>query len=105
MSRGGPGRGQGRKPMFDEPMRKTSVTLPAELVARVDEHARAADRSRADVVRGALELYLGLLVDDSGVEWLDVALEPAGDPPLDAPQWVRTLRARLAVSDGVHGSG
>ncbi len=97
MSRGGPGRGQGRKPMFDEPMRKTSVTLPVDLVARVDEHAGAVDRSRADVVRGALELYLGLLVDDAGAEWLDVALEPVGDPPTDAPQWVRALRTRVGL--------
>ncbi len=89
--------------MFDEPMRKTSVTLPLDLVARVDDCARAADRSRADVMREALELYLGLLVDDAGAEWLDVALEPAGDPSAGAPQWVRTLRGRLAVSDGGQG--
>ncbi len=86
--------------MFDEPMRKTSVTLHLDLVARVDAYARAEDRSRADVVRGALELCLGLLVDDAGVDWLDAALEPAGDTPADVPEWVRTLRGRLAVIDG-----
>ncbi len=91
--------------MFDEPMCKTSVTLPFGLVARVDEHARATDRSRADVVRSALELYLGLLVDDAGVEWLDVVLETAGEPDPDAPQWVRTLRGHLAVSESWQGSG
>jgi predicted DNA-binding protein len=51
-------------PIISEDMRqhdaRTSISMPAELLARAREHARAEDRPLSSIVRAALLHYLGL---------------------------------------------
>jgi metal-responsive CopG/Arc/MetJ family transcriptional regulator len=55
MSRGGPGRGQGRKPMSpDERKRTISVRLPPDVIDWMDERAEQVGQSRAEIVEDAL---------------------------------------------------
>ena len=69
-------------------MVQVSARLPDELAQRIDEAAERLKRSRADVVRQALEYYLADLEDLSlGLQ----ALQDPADPVLDWEQVKREL--------------
>ena len=73
-------------------MTQVSARLPDELVAHVDEAARRLNRSRAEIIRQALEYYL----DD--VEDLRLALERLQDPADPVLDW-GDVRCGLLASD------
>jgi transposase len=73
-------------------MAQVSARLPDELIANVDEAARRLNRSRADVIRLALEYYL----DD--VEDLKLALESLQDPADPILDW-DSVREDLLKAD------
>jgi len=55
VSRGGPGRGQGRKHLNpDERKRTLSVRLPPDVIDWMDERAEQIGQSRAEIVEDAL---------------------------------------------------
>jgi len=55
MSRGGPGRGQGRKPLPpDERKRTLSIRLPPDVLDWLDERTEQSGLSRAEIVEDAL---------------------------------------------------
>ncbi len=55
MSRGGPGRGQGRKPLGPDARKRTlSVRLPPWALDWMDERAKRLGLSRAEIVEEAL---------------------------------------------------
>lgn len=62
-------------------MTQVSARLPDELVAHIDDAARRLNRSRADVIRQALEYYL----DD--VEDLRLGMERLQDPADPLLDW------------------
>ena len=62
-------------------MSQVSARLPDELVRSIDETARRLNRSRAEVIRQAIEYYL----DD--VEDLRFALERLQDPSDPVLDW------------------
>ncbi len=69
-------------------MVQVSARLPDELVQRIDQAAERLKRSRADVVRQALEYYLADLEDlRLGLQ----ALQDPADPVLDWEQVRREL--------------
>ena len=73
-------------------MSQITARVPDELVEALDAAARKLKRSRADIVRHALERYLEDYDD------LDVALERLRDPTDPVLDWdeVRTVRAVIA---------
>jgi transposase len=71
-------------------MTQVSARLPAELVAHIDEAARRLNRSRAEIIRQAVEYYL----DD--VEDLRVAIERLQDPADPVLDWEDVRRDLLA---------
>ncbi len=69
-------------------MIQVSARLPDELVQRIDQAAERLKRTRAEVVRRALEYYLADLEDlRLGLE----ALQDPADPILDWQQVKREL--------------
>ena len=71
-------------------MAQVSARLSDELVQAIDEAARRMHRSRADIIRMALEYYL----DDADDLRLAVAsLQDPADPILDWDEVKRDLRA------------
>ena len=72
-------------------MPQVSTRLPEELVRRVDEAAKGLNRSRAEVVRQAIEYYL----DDA--QDLRAALERLQDPADPLLEWGEVRRALLAA--------
>jgi transposase len=72
-------------------MTQVSARLPDELVAHVDDAARRLNRSRAEIIRQALEYYL----DD--VEDLRLALERLQDPADPVLDWGDVRRDLLAA--------
>ncbi|TQV63950.1 MAG: ribbon-helix-helix protein, CopG family [Halothiobacillaceae bacterium] len=61
MSRGGAGRGQGRKPLPAEERRRTfSVRLPADVLDWLVEHAESSGKTRAWIVEAALRHSMAL---------------------------------------------
>ncbi len=75
-------------------MTQISARLPEELVDAVDAAARRLKRSRSDLVRQAIEYYLGDLEDlRLGLE----RLQDPGDPVLD---WEEVRRELLAEDQG-----
>ena len=71
-------------------MTQVSARLPDDLVIQIDEAARRLKRSRADVIRQAVEYYLDDLEDlRLGME----RLQDPGDPVLD---WEDVKRELLA---------
>ncbi len=73
-------------------MGQVSARLPDELVRGIDEAARRLKRSRADVIRQAVEYYL----DD--VEDLRLAVDRLQDPADPVLDWGE-VRARLLDAD------
>jgi transposase len=75
-------------------MTQISARLPDELVAQLDNAARRLNRSRAEVIRQALEYYL----DD--VEDLRLGLERLQDPADPVLDWDSVRDDLLAADDG-----
>ncbi len=73
-------------------MAQVSARLPDELVANVDKAAQRLNRSRADIIRQALEYYL----DD--VEDLKLAVETLKDPADPILEW-ESVREGLLAAD------
>ncbi len=73
-------------------MGQVSARLPDELVRGIDDAAKRLKRSRADVIRQAVEYYL----DD--VEDLRLAVERLQDPADPVLDWGE-VRARLLDAD------
>lgn len=73
-------------------MAQVSARLPDDLVHSIDEAARRLKRSRADVIRQALEYYL----DD--VEDLRLAVERLQDPSDPVLDWDE-VRTKLLEAD------
>jgi len=67
-------------------MTQVSARLPEELVASIDEAARRLNRSRAEIIRQAVEYYL----DD--VEDLRLAIERLQDPADPILDWDEVRR-------------
>jgi|GEM_PF-3240996 len=60
MSRGGAGRGQGRKPLPEVDRKRTfSVRLPADVLDWLTSHAEASGVARAGIVEAALRRLMG----------------------------------------------
>ena len=70
-------------------MGQVTARIPDELVRSIDEAARRLKRSRADVIRQAIEYYL----DD--VEDLKLALETLQDPADPVLEWEEVKRDLL----------
>ena len=71
-------------------MTQVSARLPDELVASIDAAARRLNRSRAEIIRQAVEYYL----DD--VEDLRLAVERLQDPADPILDWDEVRRDLLA---------
>ena len=72
-------------------MGQVSARLPDEVIRSIDEAARRLNRSRAEVIRQAIEYYL----DD--VEDLRVALERLKDPADPVLDWDEVRRDLLGA--------
>lgn len=72
-------------------MGQVTARLPDELVRSIDEAARRMKRSRAEVIRQAIEYYL----DD--VEDLKLALETLQDPADPVLDWEEVKRDLLCT--------
>jgi len=72
-------------------MGQVTARLPDELVRNIDEAARRLKRSRAEVIRQAVEYYL----DD--VEDLRLALETLQDPADPVLDWEEVKRDLLSA--------
>ena len=72
-------------------MPQVSARLPDELVAHIDEAARRMNRSRAEIIRQAIEYYL----DD--VEDLRLAMDRLCDPADPVLDWDDVRRDLLAA--------
>ena len=70
-------------------MAQVSARLPDELVRSIDEAAQKLNRSRAEVIRQAIEYYL----DD--MEDLQLALERLQDPADPVLDWDEVKRDLL----------
>jgi transposase len=71
-------------------MTQITARLPDDLVAGIDEAARSMNRSRAEVVRQAIEYYLDDLDD------LRLALDRLRDPADPVLDWDEVKRDLLA---------
>lgn len=71
-------------------MSQITARLPEEVVSALDRAARALHRSRADVVRQAIESYLEDFDD------LSIAMERLRDPADETLDWAEARRALLA---------
>jgi RHH-type rel operon transcriptional repressor/antitoxin RelB len=72
-------------------MPQVSARLPEELVRGIDEAARSLHRSRAEVIRQAIEYYL------EDVHDLRAALQRLQDPADPVLDWDEVRRALLAA--------
>lgn len=70
-------------------MPQISARLPGELVEEIDEAARRLERTRADVIRQAIEYYLDDLED------LRLGLERLQDPADPVLDWEEVRRQLL----------
>jgi len=71
-------------------MSQITARLPDEVVSALDRAAKSLHRSRADVVRQAIESYLEDFND------LAIALERLRDPTDEAVNWEEARRVLLA---------
>ena len=71
-------------------MTQVSARLPDELVLQIDEAALRLKRSRADVIRHAIEYYLHDLED------LRLGMERLQDPSDPVLDWEKVKRELLA---------
>ena len=74
-----------------EHMEQITVRIPDSLVEALDSAARTLNRSRADVIRQAMERYL----EDFDV--LNVALARLQDPADEVLDWDQVKRGLLAA--------
>jgi len=75
-------------------MAQVTARIPDDLVRRLEESAKTLRRSRADVIRQAIEYYL----DD--VEDLRAALEVLQDPADPVLDWNEVRRELLGTDQG-----
>lgn len=75
-------------------MTQVTARLPDELVEKIDEAARRLNRSRAQVMRRAIEYYL----DDH--EDLRLGLEQLNDPADPVLDWDEVKRGLLDPDQG-----
>ena len=71
-------------------MSQITARLPDEIVLALDRAARTLHRSRADVIRQAIEIYLDDFDD------LSVSIERLRDPTDESIDWEEARRALLA---------
>lgn len=71
-------------------MSQITARLPDEVVAELDKAAQALHRSRADIIRQAIEAYIEDFND------IAVAIERLKDPTDDTIDWQEAKRALLA---------
>lgn len=72
-------------------MTQVTARLPDDLVASIDAAARSLNRSRAEIIRQAIEYYL------SDVDDLGLALERLQDPADPVLDWDEVKRELLAA--------
>jgi RHH-type transcriptional regulator, rel operon repressor / antitoxin RelB len=72
-------------------MSQITARLPDDLVAALDRAAKNLNRTRADVIRQAIEAYIEDFDD------LNVALERLRDPTDECVDWEEARRALLAA--------
>lgn len=72
-------------------MSQITARLPDEVVAALDRTAQQLHRSRADVIRQAIECYL------EDFEDISVAIERLRDPADESVDWQEARRALLAA--------
>jgi transposase len=77
--------------IMEAPMTQVTARLSAELVRQIDETARRLKRSRAELIRQAIEYYL------YDVEDLRLGLERLNDPADPALDWDEVKRDLLAA--------
>ena len=75
-------------------MTQITARVPDELVARIDRAAEALKRTRADVVRQAIEYYLDDLED------LRLGLEALADPADPVLEWDEVRTSLLGKKAG-----
>jgi len=71
-------------------MAQITARLPDEVVLALDRAAQTLHRSRADIIRQAIEAYMEDFDD------LSVAIERLRDPTDEAVDWQEARRALLA---------
>ena len=71
-------------------MSQITARLPEEVVVALDRAAQALHRSRADIIRQAIESYIEDFSD------LSVAIERLRDPADESVDWQEAKRALLA---------
>ena len=71
-------------------MSQITARLPEEVVVALDKAAQALHRSRADIIRQAIESYIEDFDD------LSVAIERLRDPADESVDWQEAKRALLA---------
>ena len=71
-------------------MSQITARLPEEVVVALDRAAQALHRSRADIIRQAIESYIEDFDD------LSVAIERLRDPADESVDWQEAKRALLA---------
>ena len=74
---------------FESPMTQITARVPDELIASLDKAAARLNRSRADVVRQAIEYYI------ADVEDLASAMHALNDPADAVLDWKEVRRALL----------
>ncbi|MDT8442158.1 MAG: ribbon-helix-helix protein, CopG family [Desulfuromonadales bacterium] len=72
-------------------MSQITARLPDDVVAALDRTAQELHRSRADVIRQAIECYL------EDFEDISVAIERLRDPADESVDWQEARRALLAA--------
>lgn len=72
-------------------MSQITARLPDETVSALDRAAKTLNRSRADVIRQAIEAYLEDFDD------LSVALDRLRDPTDESVDWEEAKRALLSA--------
>lgn len=71
-------------------MSQVTARLPDEVVAALDRAANQLQRTRADIIRQAIETYIEDFDD------LTVALQRLRDPADESVDWLEARRALLA---------
>ena len=71
-------------------MSQITARLPDEIVAALDRAAHSLHRSRADIIRQAIELYIEDFDD------LSISIERLRDPSDETIDWQEARRALLA---------
>lgn len=73
-------------------MSQITARLPDEIVASLDHVAHALHRSRADIMRQAIEMYL------EDFEDLSVSIERLRDPADECIDWQEARRAPRVIT-------